>query len=504
MKKVLFMGLFYFLIFGASQAQERRTLTLDQAIDLAKLNSRSAKQAETRRTLGFWEYKVFQSQLKPQLLLRGNFPNYTNRAIPVTQPDGNVEFRQVNQNNVDLALGLQQVLPWTNTTIALETNLARFDDFESDISNYQGDPFGITISQPIFAVNPFRWDRQTAPLEYEQSKREYVQDIEDASRTAARLFFQLLVEQKNLEIALQNEAANDTINKVEQGRYNIGTTTEDALLQTEADLLTAQSDAQQARLDVQSRTLNLRNFIGLTDDVELELIAPEEVPGFLIDYDEALKYAKENRSEYLEFQILKLEAQRGVAEARAQRFNAFVSASFGYNSAQSSDLGGVYEPDNVAAGGTFRLNFTMPILDGGRNKARMNTALERQKLNDFTVEQNMINFEQEIANAVRNFDQIRQQIEIAQKRQDIALKRFEITNGRYLAGKVGILDLTNARTSKDSSIRSYINALQQYWDAYYELRALTLYDFQNRQLLYNPLLEYNPKQDKMVDTSQGQ
>ena len=492
MKKVILMALVFFVITNA-QAQDRRVLTLDEVISLAKANSRSAKQAETRRTLGFWEYKVFQSQLKPQLLLRGTFPNYTNRSIPVTQPDGNVEFREVNQNNVDLALGLQQVLPWTNTTISLETNLARFDDFGADISNYQGDPFGITISQPIFAVNPFKWDRQTAPLEYEQSKREYVQNIEDASRTAARLFFQLLVEQKNLEIALQNEAANDTINKVEQGRYNIGTTTEDALLQTEADLLTAQSDAQQARLDVQSRTLNLRNFIGLTEDVELELIAPEEVPDFLIDFDEALKFAKENRSEYLEFQISKLEALRGVAEARAQRFNAFVSASFGYNSAQANDLGGVYDSNNVAAGGTFRLNFTMPILDGGRNKARMNTALESQKLNEFTVEQNRINFEQEISNAVRNFDQIRQQIEIAQKRQEIALKRFEITNGRYLAGKVGILDLTNARTSKDSSIRSYINALQQYWDAYYELRTLTLYDFQNRQLLYNPLLEYNPK-----------
>jgi len=498
MKKVILLALVFF-VFTSVHAQEKRVLSLEEVIELAKQNSRSAKQAETRRTLGYWEYKVFQSQLKPQLLLRGTFPNYTNRAIPVTQPDGNVEFRQVNQNNVDLALGLQQVLPWTNTTISLETNLARFDDFESDISNYQGDPFGITISQPIFAVNPFKWDRQTAPLEYEQSKRSYVQDIEDASRTAARLFFQLLVEQKNLEIALQNESANDTINRVEQGRFNIGTTTEDALLQTEAELLTAQSNAQQARLDVQSRTLNLRNFIGLTDNVDLELVVPEDVPDFFIEYEDALKYAKENRAEFLDFQIDKLNAERQVAEARAQRFNAFISASFGYNSAQSNELNGVYDPDNIAAGGTFRLNFTMPILDGGRNKARMNSALERQKLTTFNIEQERINFEQEIENAVRNFDQIRQQIEIAEKRQEIALKRFEITNGRYLAGKVSILNLSDARTAKDSAIRSYISALQQYWDAYYELRNLTLYDFQNGQLLYNPLLEYDPKSDQMIE-----
>ena len=195
------------------------------------------------------------------------------------------------------------------------------------------------------------------------------------------------------------KAANDTINRVEQGRFNIGTTTEDALLQTEAELLTAQSNAQQARLDVQSRTLNLRNFIGLTDNVDLELVVPEDVPDFLIEYEDALKYAKENRAEFLDFQIDKLNAERQVAEARAQRFNAFVSASFGYNSAQSNELNGVYDPDNIAAGGTFRLNFTMPILDGGRNKARMNSALERQKLTTFSIEQERINFEQEIENA---------------------------------------------------------------------------------------------------------
>ncbi|MBO6762938.1 MAG: TolC family protein, partial [Roseivirga sp.] len=100
---------------------------------------------------------------------------------------------------------------------------------------------------------------------------------------------------------------------------------------------------------------------------------------------------------------------------------------------------------------------------------------------------------------VRNFDQIRNQIEIAEKRQAIALKGFEITNGRYLAGKVGILELNNARETKDSAVRNYVSALQQYWVAYYELRSLTLYDFRNNELLYNPLLEYDPKTDSVIE-----
>ncbi|MFT6969661.1 MAG: outer membrane protein TolC [Roseivirga sp.] len=498
MKKVILLFLLVCLA-QTSFSQEKKVLTLDEVIQLARQNSRSARTAETRRTLGYWSFQVYKSQLKPQLLLRGTLPNYVNRTIPQAQNDGSVAFRSVNQNNSNLSLGLEQILPWTNTTVSFDSRLARFDDYNGDFTRYQGDPIGFSINQPLFAVNPFKWDKQIEPLRYEQSKRAYVQDLEQASQFAAVLFFRLLVQQKNLQIARQNEQSNDTVFRVEQGRYNIGTSTEDKLLQTELDLLLAKSDAQQAQLDVQSLSLELRNFIGLNENVDLELVAPLEVPEFQIDYETALLYAKENRSEYLNFQVQRLNAQRSVAEARARRFSANLGLSYGFNSAQTNDLSGVYNSDNTAAGSQVTLNFFLPILDGGRNKARMNQSFESQKLTEFTIEQDIINFEQEISNAVRNFRQIIEQIEIAKKSEEIALKRFEITNGRYLAGKVDILDLANARTGKDSAIRSYVAALQQYWGAYYELRALTLYDFQSNTLLYNELLEYDPKTDSVIE-----
>tara|TARA_A100000171_G_scaffold51813_1_gene67487 strand:- start:908 stop:2419 length:1512 start_codon:yes stop_codon:yes gene_type:complete len=499
MKKVILLLLLFIGLAQVSFSQEKRVLTLEEVIQLARQNSRSAKQAETQRTLGFWSYNVYKSGLKPQLLVRGTLPSYQDRTIPTTQPDGTVVFNTVNQNNSNLSLGLEQVLPWTNTTVSFDTRLARFDDYDRNTTRYQGDPIGISIEQPLFAVNPFKWDKQIEPLRYEQSKRSYVQDMEQASQIAVNLFFRLLVQQRNLQIALQNEQANDTVYRVEQGRYNIGTSTEDQLLQTELELLTSKSEAQQAQLDVQSLSLELRNFIGLTENVDLELVAPMDVAVFDIDYETALQYAKENRAEYLDFRLQRLNAERSVADARARRFNVSITGSYGYNSAQTNDLGGVYESSNTAAGSQFRLDFNIPILDGGRNKARMNVAREQQKLTEFNVDQNMITFEQEISNAVRNFKQIIEQIALAKKSEEIALKRFEITNGRYLAGKVDILTLANARTSKDGAIRSYVSALQQYWDAYYELRTLTLYDFKNDVLLYNELLEYDPKTDSVIE-----
>jgi outer membrane protein TolC len=235
--------------------------------------------------------------------------------------------------------------------------------------------------------------------------------------------------------------------------------------------------------------LDLRNYIGLTENVDIELILPEDIPNLLIDADQALAYARENRGDYLDYKIRTLNAQRQLAEAKAQRFDATLSASFGLNN-NGTSLGDIYDDPNDQS--VFTLRFDLPILDGGRNKARVGQARASQTLTEFQVEQDRISFEQSVLAAVRNFDQIKSAIEISKKRDQIAQKRFEISNNRYLIGKIDILQYTNALNDKDAAKQGYISSLRQYWTAYYEMRALTLYDFLMNERLFNPLLEWTP------------
>ena len=68
----------------------------------------------------------------------------------------------------------------------------------------------------------------------------------------------------------------------------------------------------------------------------------------------------------------------------------------------------------------------------------------------------------------------------------VAQRRYEIALKRYQTGNVTITDLNIAQNEKDSNKRAFFNSLKDYWMAYYELRALTLYDFENQVLLYVP------------------
>ena len=114
----------------------------------------------------------------------------------------------------------------------------------------------------------------------------------------------------------------------------------------------------------------------------------------------------------------------------------------------------------------------------------MQTAYANKRLNDFTIAQDEVNFEQEVVTQARQFDLLRLQIEITKKSDQVAQERYNVAQNRYLIGKIDITNLGIALTEKDGAKRGYLNALKSFWTSYFNLRALTLYDFATGQELY--------------------
>ena len=473
------------LLLWAFNAQAQKQLTLQEVIDLSVNQSLAARQAETRKENRYWQYRFFKTNYNPQLRLSGSAPGYLKAFEQVRQDDGTFQFVPVNQINSQMNLGLEQPIPWTGGQVSVNSNLFYFDVLGDNIENqlYRGSPVTVNLNQPVFAFNELMWDKRIEPLRYEESKREYVEEKELISRQAVDLFFDYMLAQINLQIAQSNLANNDTINRIEQGRYNIGTTSKDKLLQVELQLLRSQQDVAQAQLDLETTSLALRSFVGLNDNSNFQLILPETVPLFEVNYGQALEYAMANRSDYLEFERRRLEAEREVARAKGQQFQTNITATFGLND-RGPELNDVYS--NPLDEQRANVGFSIPILDWGRNKARMKTALANERLVKFTVEQEEQNFEQQILTQVRQFEVLKTQLQITRKSDEVAQERYLVAQNRYLIGKIDITNLNIALNEKDEAKRSYINALRSFWTAYFDLRRFTLYDFLNNTLLYTP------------------
>ena len=408
---------------------------------------------------------------------------YTNSIYAARQPDGSITYLPVNQLNPGVNFGLQQPIQWTGGVISVNSSYNYFNDFNTNRKQWNATPMNVQLNQPLFAYNNLKWDRLIEPIRYEESRRDYAESMEQIGHDAVDNFFNVMQEQVNLQIAKFNLANNDTIYKIEQGRYNIGTTSEDKLLQVELQLLRSRQDVAQANLNLRTNIQKLRSFIGLRTGEDLELVLPEQIPQFTVSEGEALEHAKETRSAYIAFERRKLQAKEAVAQTRGQLYQVGITAAYGLNNVTNT-FNDIYL--NTSKQQVANVTFNVPIVDWGRRRAQMQTAYANKRLNDYTIAQDEITFEQDILTQARQFEMLQLQIEITKKSDEVALQRYKVAQNRYLIGKIDITNLNIALTEKDSAKRGYLAALKSFWLAYYDLRRLTLYDFAEQKYLYNP------------------
>ncbi|HEY8933684.1 MAG TPA: TolC family protein, partial [Cyclobacteriaceae bacterium] len=433
----IYLVLILLLTIKSAAVKAQNIFNIHDVIERAHQQSPAAKQIETQKETSYWRYRSFRTTYNPQLVLSGNAPTYSKRYTSVIQPDGSIAYQPINQTNPGINLGLLQPIRLTGGTISANTSLNYFNDVSSKFSQWNGTVMNIQLYQPIFAFNQFKWNKKIQPIVFEESKRSFVEQREYISREVVSRFFDVLKAQVNLQISTFNLANNDTIYKIEQGRYNIGTTSLDKLLQVELQLLRSRQDVAQARLDLQTSSLQLRTFIGLKDGEEFRLIMPEEVPLFDVLVDDALHYAKQNRADYIAFERRRIEAERDVAQAKGNRFSTSLNASYGLNNT-APNANGLYESPQKQQ--TVNVGFNIPILNWGRNHAMMQTAFANKRLVDYTIAQDEVNFEQTIITKVSQFDVLRLQIDITKKSDAVAQERYNVAQNRYLIGKI---DITN-------------------------------------------------------------
>ena len=456
-------------------------LSLQQVIDLAFKQSPQAKLAGTSLKNKYWVYRSYQANYKPQLRLNSVLPDLSRSYQNVPQNDGSYAFRLRSASTSTLNLNLAQNVGLTGGQIFVGSTLQRLDIFSPLNSvSYLSSPVVVGISQPIFGYNSLKWQNKIEPLKYQESVKLYNEDMENVAIRASELFFNLLLAQNTVEIQQKNLANNDTLYKISVGRYNLGKIAENELLQMELSVMNAQNNLAQAELDVELSTLQLKTFLKFQGKETITLEAPKVLAIFEVNENKALQEAINNRQQTVAFKRQLLEAESEVARAKGERFNINLNASYGLTQSANSVADVYLKPLEQQQ---VRLGIDIPIVDWGRANAQIQTAIANRELIEMQVEQAEQNFKQEVYLSVKQLNMYRQKLLIAAKSDSITQKRYDITIKRYLIGKIGIIDLNIAIQDKNQTKQDNISALRAYWNAYYELRKKTLYDFENNKPL---------------------
>jgi outer membrane protein len=484
MKKLLLLSMIGVLLFSlkVTEAQEYRKLTLQDVIRIAEEQSPNAFMAKHRFRASYWRYRTFVAEYRPSLTLTGTAPFYSTAFERVWNSITETwDYKATNILRNLGSLSLTQNIGLTGGSISLNSDLTLENDFENDTRKYISAPLSIGLTQPLFRYNSLKWQKKTEPLQYESAKKTFLSNMENVHQQAVMYFFSLALAQINVQIAEMNYSNADTLWQIAQGRYELGTIAEDELLQMQLSWLNAETARKEAEMNLRDREIRLRSFLGFNETVRIELIIPSEIPDLQISVQEVLDLALANNPEVIEQQLTLLEAQSSVAQAKAEKgLNANLIVSFGLRD-QDSDFSLAYSKSNQQQ--NIRVGITLPILDWGLGRGRYKMAQSSLELAQVQSQQALTDFEQNLFLDVEQFNLQSEQVAIAAKSDTVAQKMFEVTKQRFLIGKIAVLELNNADTKKDQNRRAYIQALQNYWNYFYNLRELALYDFIGRKPL---------------------
>lgn len=484
MKKIYTAMAYLLLISSGLQAVEQDNvikITLKEAISLAQIQSVDAAVALNELKTAYWEYRTHIADQLPEVNFTGTLPAYSNQYNKYQKEDGSYTYVRNNELGMNGAISIDQNIALTGGKVSLNTSM----DFTRQLgrgayNEFMSIPVGLTLNQPIFGVNDQKWKRRIEPVRYQEAKAAYIENVEEVTLTTISHFFNLLLARENLLIATQNLENADKLYDIAIAKRKIGHISESELMQLKLSALQAKGKLTEAQSNLNTQMFQLRSFLALSEEDLIEPVLPDLAPSLRIVYQQVLEKAQENNSFAKNILRRQLEADYAVATAKGNRRNINLFATVGY-SGKDYTFGTAY--NNLMDNQVVEVGITVPLLDWGKRKGKVKVAESNREVIRSKTRQEQMNFNQDIFLLVENFNNQAAQLQIADEADAIAQQRYKTSIETFMIGKINILDLNDAQQSKDQAKQKHIEELYKYWNYYYNIRSITLYDFLNNRTL---------------------
>ena len=460
---------------AAATETDTLVLSLQDAIRLAQEQSPSAQSARNTFLAAYWNYRYFRANYLPSVTL-SSAPYINKEMNKITQSDGTASFIQQDQFGADLTIKVNQNVSWTGGSLFLKSSLSRLDEFQKNATAYSSKPLVVGYEQSLFGYNALKWDRRIEPIRYREARKQYAETLEVISATTCSHFFSLASAQTELEMARQNFASADTLYSMAQGRYKIGTITENEMLQLEINRLNEETNVLDAEINLREVEQSVRSFLGLEQTVTLRLVMPDSVPQFEVPLATAMQMALQNNPDPDFYQRIIKESESKLSYAKASNgLRADLYVQFGL-SQTGRDVHSSYR--HLMNQEYASVSIVLPLLDWGRGKGRVRVAKSQLALIETQAEQGMNDFYQNIEKLVMQFNRQAHKVKIAKLTDKRANQRHTVARQLYIMGRNSILDLNSSINEKNAARRGHLSAMQTYWSLYYTIRSMTAYDFE--------------------------
>jgi outer membrane protein TolC len=478
-RKWIWIVMCLFPMVGHAEVDTLR-LTLEDCIVMARRQSVDAAVALGELKSAYWEWRSYKADLLPEVSLSANVPTYNKRYSTYQREDGTHSYVRNYFMEVDGSLYVSQKIWPTGGTLSVESSLDWLRQMSGDTSGgknqFMSMPIALTLSQPLFGVNSVKWNRRIEPLRYREAKASFLAETEQVAMRAISLFFNLLLANENVHIAEQNLQNAEKLYEVAKAKREMGTISQNDVLQMRLNMLNAQSSLTSTESSRKARMFELKAFLDVEEDILP--IVPEEIPEVTLVYQDVLNHALENNAFATTMRRRQLEADYSVAYAKGNQRSVTLYAQVGYTGT-ASRMNEAYR--DLLSKEVVQVGVSLPLLDWGKRRGQVKVAESNREIVRNQVRQQSQEFNQNLFVLTEQFNHQRQQLRIAEEADTIAQRRYHTNVETFKIGSISTLELSDAQTAKDEARQNRLAQLFNYWYYYYQLRSITLWDFERNQ-----------------------
>lgn len=475
---LLYLGQSFSLYAQPDKGHVTEYLTLDNVIAFVKEHSLESMQAEHDFLSAYWQYREFKAQYLPSMNLNLTLPNF-NHSLSFVQNYETGEYNYVQSYLMTsrAQLSIDQNIALTGARISVNTSLERMDQFgQQRLINYINQPIFISISQPLWGTfNALKWSRKIEPKRYEKAKKEYLESLQDVVLQAVDQFFALLLVQKRVEIAGLNLKNSSLQYQFALERNKLKAFSDNELAQIELNMRNDQLDLNEVCFEYEETNVKFNSFLRNEVTVYYTLVEPSELPEIDLKSDWVYETALKNNGEMLKRQIDQLTAMQAVERAKKERgvkADLFVQVGYNRNASRLSEsYRNPLDQENISLG------IRIPLYDWGVARGRIAVARSQAKITQEQHVQEEIKYQQWVSLKVMEFVSQGERYQIAESTDSVANRLYVQANERLRQGVINVMALTNAQIEKDQAQIKSLTELQNYWQLFYTLEKITLFDF---------------------------
>jgi outer membrane protein len=493
MKRTIFFIITVLIFCGLNLKAQKpavHLLDLETSITIAKMSSFDILILRQNIKMAEYNLKATTSSLKTHVDLSLRAPGFSNTIYEFKDPKGVAIYNPLKTNTMNGRLTVTQPLP-TDGNIFLEANPSVLTDYTNDTRTSR---FNTTIrlNQPLNAFwgyNDIQSNFKTAKLNYESSQKRLTREELNLVYNVSNNFYNLLAIQKRMEIAKLNLERQQEASQIAQNKYAVGLIREVDALQMEVDLAEAQNNYDLNRVNLETASNSFKELLGLPITDSIRIDGNMQYETVMVDLDKALEYARKSRLELREQDIqIELNELNLRRQKAAGRISGAVNASYGLTGIDYMEDPGSFNLNNTNERIFTNLNdrgpnygvsldISIPIIDWGENKARVNRVKAQLQQNMYRKEQLERSIENEVRNLVANYSNSLKRLQLLEKNVAVAEKSFKITLSRYSDGDIDSQALALERERLNNAYLSHLSAYINYELLLADLMRKTYYDF---------------------------